>query len=142
MKKLYFAALLATCSLSGFSQDDVDCYNYYYKVFEQRGAYNVQDGVHEDVIVSIRSGNETECYEGKVEVKNGSVSKIFLEFEDKTYEAYSPKFKNDYATTIKNGVSRSQITMEDEIVNIFFLEKIKPKKKKYKKAKLRKLEDL
>lgn len=142
MKKLYFAGLLMALSFSGFAQDDVDCYNYYYKVFEQRGAYNVQDGTHENVIVSIRSGNETDCYEGKVEVKNGNVSKIFLSFEDNTYEPYAPKFKNDYATTIKNGVSRSQITMEDEIVNVFFIKKIKPKKKKYKRAKLIKLEDL
>ena len=136
MKKLYFASLLCLFITASYAQD-VDCYNYYYKAFEQRGAYNVEDGVHDKkVIVSIRTGNETECYEGKVEVKNGVIVKIFLKFVD------NPKFKNDYATTIKNGVSRSQITMEDEIVNVFFLDKIKPKKKNYKKAKLIKLDDL
>ena len=32
--------------------------------------------------------------------------------------------------------------MEDEIVNVFFLDKLKPKKKKYKKAKLLNIDDL
>lgn len=142
MKNLYFLFLFVSLSFSGFSQDDVDCYNYYYKVFEQRGAYNVEDGSHEDVIVSIRKGDQSDCYEGKVQVENNTVVKIFLQFEDGSYEPYSPKFKNDYATTIKDGISRSQITMEDEIVNVFFIKKIKPKKKNYKKAKLIKLDDL
>ncbi len=141
MKKIYLITFLLLPSFLSFSQD-VDCYNYYYKVFEARGAYNVQDGTHEEVIISIRTGNSAECYNAKVEVKDNTVTKIFLEFEDGTYEPYTPKFKNDYPTTIKNGVSRSQITMEDEIVNVFFIKKIKPKKKKYKKAKLIKIEDL
>lgn len=142
MRKIYFTSLLFLFVAASYAQD-VDCYNYYYKAFEDRGAYNVEDGVHDTkVIVSIRSGNDIDCYEGKVEVKNGVIVKIFLKFVDETFEVYNPKFKNDYATTIKNGVSRSQITMEDEIINVFFLDKIKPKKKNYKKAKLIKLDDL
>lgn len=141
MKNLYLLILFILPISLSYAQD-VNCYNYYYKVFQQRGAYNVEDGNHEDVIVSIRKGDASDCYEGKVTVKDNTVTKIFLQFEDGSFEPYSPKFKNDYATTIKDGVSRSQITMEDEIVNVFFIKKIKPKKKKYKKAKLIKLDDL
>lgn len=142
MKNLYFLFLFISLSFAGLSQDEVDCYNYYYKVFEKRGAYNVEDGDHENVIVSIRKGDQADCYEGKVHVKDNTITKIYLKFEDGSFELYTPKFKNDYPTTIKDGISRSQITMEDEIVNVFFIKKIKPKKKKYKKAKLIKLDDL
>lgn len=142
MKKIYFLSLLTVSSFLGYSQNSVDCYNYYYKVFEERGAFNVEDGNHEDVIVSIRKGDQADCYEGKVTVADNAVTKIYLQFEDGTFEPYSPKFKSEYASTIKDGISRSQITMEDEIVNVFFIKKIRPKKKEYKKAKLIKIDDL
>jgi hypothetical protein len=129
-------------SLSFAFGQDSDCYNHYYKVFKERGAYKINDGVHENVIISVRGEGDPECFLGKVEVKGGNVVKMFLSFEDDTYELFDPKLKNDYATTISRGISRSQITMDDEIINVFFIKKIKPKKKKYKKAPLIKIEDL
>lgn len=141
MKKIYLLTLFLTALNFAFGQDG-DCYNHYYKVFKERGAYKVNDGTYENVIITIRGEGEPECYLGKVEVKDGNVIKMFLSFEDDTYELYEPKLKNDYPSTVSAGISRSQITMDDEIVNVFFVKKIKPKKKKYKKAPLLKLEDL
>lgn len=141
MKKIYFLALI-TLTLNFALAQDVDCYNHYYKIFKERGAYKINDGVHEKVIITVRGEGEPECYLGKVEVKDGNVVKMFLTFEDDTYELYEPKLKNDYPSTVSAGISRSQITMDDEIINVFFVKKIKPLKKQYKKAPLLKLEDL
>ena len=141
MKKIYLLALITITFNFAFGQD-VDCYNHYYKIFKERGAYKINDGVHEKVIITVRGEGEPDCYLGKVEVKDGNVVKMFLTFEDDTYELYEPKLKNDYPSTVSAGISRSQITMDDEIINIFFVKKIKPEKKKYKKAPLLNLEDL
>lgn len=137
MKKLYFLFLLSAFSFTSFSQNsEQDCYEYYNKYFSERGGYKVEDGQHNNVIISIKTGSEAECFQGKVNVENGVITHIFFLLEDESFEEYKPKFKNDYPITVHNGVSRTQITIDDEIVNIFFIEKIKPKKQKRKKATL------
>ena len=142
MKFIYTLGIITLFSLNGFGQDAKDCYTHYYEVFQERGAYKVTDGLHAQVIVTIRNTTEINCFMGKANVKNGVVENIQLMLEDDTYEKLNVKFKNDYPITIHNGVSRAQITVDDEIINVMFIKKIKPKKKNYKKAPLISIDEL
>lgn len=139
MKKFISTLILTTIIISAFSQTDgqITCYTKYAKAFEKRGAYEVNDSIHDNVIITIRKGSMADCFYGKVNVKNGSVDyhNMYLKFEDSTYEKLDLKFKYD-AKEIKiiNGISNVILTENEELVNVLFVKKIKPKKKKYAKA--------
>ncbi|PKP51482.1 MAG: hypothetical protein CVT95_00800 [Bacteroidetes bacterium HGW-Bacteroidetes-12] len=141
MKKILLSLLIISATNVLFSQeqgeDQQTCYQKYASVFEKRGAYDVADGVYNDVIISFRKGSLAECYFGKVEVKNQKINvhEIYLRFEDDTYEKVTRKFRYpDQAIDVTNGMSRTMITADDELITILFVKKIKPKKKSYSKA--------
>lgn len=143
MKKIILSLLIMTVANAYFAQeqeaanDEQTCYQKYASVFEKRGAYDVADGIYNDVIISFRKGSMAECYYGKVEVKNQkiNINEMYLRFEDDTYEKVARKFRYpDQAIDITNGMSRTMITVEDELITILFVKKIKPKKKSYSKA--------
>ena len=50
-----------------------NCYTRWEQKFEERGADDVKDGVYDNVIISVRSGPAAQCYNGKVEVKDGKI---------------------------------------------------------------------
>jgi hypothetical protein len=78
-----------------------------------------------------------DCFYGKVMVKGGKINtdEMFLKFEDNTFERVVRKYRNpDQVITIINGMSRTIVTVEDELIDILFVKKIKPKKKNYVKA--------
>ena len=123
MKKLILklALVLMAISLNTVAQDD-NCYFKYQKKFDDRGAFEVENGWHSDIVVTFRRGLYAECYTAKVEVKEGVVSQIHIRNSDGSYERYNKKFKNnmDQNITIINGISRFEglkLTMK----KIYFL---------------------
>jgi hypothetical protein len=141
MKKLLSTLILTVIFTTVFSQSDSEagttCYHKYASVFEKRGAYEVEDGTYSDVIITLRQGTMADCFYGKVNVKDGTIDykNMYLTFEDGTYEKLEYKFRYQ-AKPIKivNGISTVILTEEDQLINVLFVKKIKPKKKQYKKA--------
>lgn len=131
--------LLAAASLqaqaSKKSDDDMNCYLKWAQKFESRGAEDVTDGSYSDVIITFRNGGEAECYNGKVEVKERKVTAMYLKMEDGSYELVKKKSKyENVPVTIINGMSSTVVTKEDELINVLFVKKIKPKKAGFEKA--------
>ncbi len=141
MKRILPVALILMMSVGAFAQNQEEatptCYQRYAKVFEKRGAHPIADGVYDDVILSFRRGSSADCFYGKVRVKEGLIvkSEIFLKFEDNTYEKVVRQYKHpDDNIGVSNGISKTMVTMDDELINVMFVKKIKPKKKKYVRA--------
>ena len=130
MKGLVFGLVLSVFSTSIVAGDGGNCYNAYNKKFAERGANEVKDGWYENVVITFRQGNEADCFLGKVEVEKGEVSQMYLKNEDGTYQIFNRKWKHEEKTTISNGISKSRLTIDGEIVNVIFTSSIKPPKKK------------
>jgi hypothetical protein len=133
MKKLLLT-LSTLCVIVFFSslklQEELNCYDKYSKKFEERGANEVENGWHEDVIVTFRKGGNADCYPAKVKVEELKVTQIYLKYADGTFEIYKKNFKPGGEFSIINGISQTKITVEDELVNVIFVKHIKPPKKK------------
>ena len=141
MKKILFSLILTSFTMIGYSQTDNEpqetCYQKYAEIFEKRGADVVTDGTYDDVIITFRKGSMADCFYGKVTVKDGNVfpENMFLKFEDNSYERVVRKYRNpDQQISIINGMSRTIVTVDDELIDVLFVKKIKPKKKAYVKA--------
>lgn len=141
MKNLIFSlfALFIFSAVNAQTEEEpqITCYQKYAEVFEKRGAEDVPDGTYNDVIITFRKGSMADCFYGKVNVKNGNivVSEMYLKFEDDTYEKIERKYRDpDQVISIINGMSRTMVTVEDELIDVLFTKKIKPKKKSYVKA--------
>lgn len=120
---------------TGFSAQELfTCYDEWKKVFENRGADPVDDGFHDNIVVTVRSENGTECLTGRAEVKGGVVISVSLYFDDNTYEKVEYAFKTEQPWSIFNGMTRTRITENEEMINVMFTDRIKPKKKKLKSA--------
>lgn len=136
MKKIIITACLLVCSVFLNAQESATCYQKYAKVFEIRGADEVPDGTYDDVIVTIRKGRFADCFLGKVTVKNGEILKtsIKLSYVDDSFESLNRSYKSDQPITIVEGVSKTLLTDDEELINIMFVGSIKPKKKALKRA--------
>jgi hypothetical protein len=113
------------------------CHQKYVEVFEKRGAFPIEDGVYDNVIVTFRKGSMADCFYGKVKVQNGEVNvyEMYLKFEDDTYEKIQRKYRYpEEKVTIEQGMSKTMITADDELITILFVKSIRPKKKSYIKA--------
>lgn len=122
--------------------EETSCYNQWAKAFEIRGADDVKDGWHDGVVLSIRSGSKTKCYTAKVEVSTGSIKEIFIKFVDGKYDLYKPAWKyTDQKATIINGITKTLQTMDDDLVNVIFINHLKPKKKAFELAPLPDIDD-
>lgn len=111
-----------------------NCYTRWEEKFEQRGAEAVTDGIHDNVIISIRTGDEARCYNARVEVKDGKIIAMYRLLDNGTYEPYKPKLKYDVPVTIVNGISVTLLTQSEELVNVIFPKTLKPKKANYTAA--------
>lgn len=142
MKKI---VLLSFVSLSFFlsnaQDEDRSCYAMWAKAFEIRGSHEIKDGWHDGVVLSIRVGSRNDCYTSKVQVEQGKVKDIFIKFVDGRYEPYLPKYKYDQKHTITNGISKTVQTVDDELINIIFINHLLPKKQAYEKAPLPTFDD-
>lgn len=139
MKKILFSVLLLTLiSFNAFSQnDETSCFNQWAKAFEVRGGDEVKDGWHDNVVLSIRHGSKTTCYSAKVQVEKNEIKDIFIKYVNGKYEPYLPKWKyEDQKALITNGISKTMQTIEDDLINIIFINHLKPKKTAYELAPL------
>jgi hypothetical protein len=140
MKKflLCLIALVAINSINAQEKEVIQtCHQKYAQVFEKRGAHPVDDGTYDDVIITFRKGSLADCFYGKVQVLKGQINiyEMYLKFEDNSYEKIHRKYRYpEEAITIENGMSRTMITVDDELITILFVKNIKPKKKSYVKA--------
>jgi hypothetical protein len=137
MKKIYAAltgVLLCVALSSQTTATPSNCYTKWEDKFEERGAEDVKDGIHEDVIITVRSGAEAQCWTGKVEVKNNVIVAMYRKLQDGTYEEYKPKLKFDVPMKIVNGISVPLLGVDDELINVIFPKTLKPKKVGYSTA--------
>lgn len=115
-------------------EPETNCYLKWAQKFEDRGAEEVADGVYTDVIITFRNGSEADCFNGKCEVKEGKIAAMYIKMEDGNYELVKKKLRYDFTITITNGMSKTVLTFEDELINVLFVKKIKPKKAGFVKA--------
>ncbi len=155
--KSIFAILFSFLSIGLFAQSQgaksttpkpaSNCYDEWYSIFKERGAKPVANG-SQDVIISIRNGNYSECFMGKVNVLDGKIAgRPQVQKVDGTYEDWgkevSQKYFNTDGTrtaetnallTINNGMSGDLILTDGDIVKCFFYQAIQEKPKANKKA--------
>ncbi len=137
---LFSALLISMSSIQAQAKQDetkLDCHQKYAKVFEKRGAFPVEDGIYDNVIITFRKGSMADCFYGKVQVLNGKVNtyEMYLKFEDNTYEKIKRKYRYpEEDVTIEGGMSRTMVTVDDELITVLFIKSIRPKKKNYVKA--------
>lgn len=144
VKKLILPALfLFTFAVNAQppSQNEDNCYQTYAKLFEERGANTVAEGWADNVVITIRTGNEADCYIGKVRILKDTIADIFIKFSDGDMERLQKKFKKFEKTiTVLNGISTTMVTIDGELINVIFPDLLKPKKKAYQRAPLPKLD--
>lgn len=131
--------LALTISLNMLAQEtpkvELNCYNKWAQKFDERGSDDVADGVYTDVIVTFRTGANAECFQGKTIVKEHKVDMFYIMLDDGTYDQVQRVWKNDVKDiNISNGISKTLITKDNQLVNIIWPKKIKPKKAGFKKA--------
>jgi hypothetical protein len=114
---------------------DLNCYNKWAQKFDERGAEDIADGTYLDVIITFRNGANAECFQGKAIVKDHKVESFYIMLDDGTYDAIQRIWKNDIKdVTISNGISKTLITKDNQLVNIIWPKKIKAKKAGFKRA--------
>ena len=128
---------LVTLSLNIFSQTN-DCLKKMEYLFNKRGANPIENGIHYHVILSYTKPAGNVCYNGKVIVENNTITKIFTELEDGTFEELTKKFSNtkNEAPKIENGVSELIVSENGAKIHVIFVDKLKPKAKAYKEAEI------
>jgi len=120
-----------------------NCYEEYYKLFTDRGASVVPDGIQE-VVITVREGNKADCYMGKVEVKDNQIVKsLGLILEDGTLKKFGAKLNAKYNDPnnpailyleIVNGMSSAFLSEDNKLVNAFFIKQLNSKTKSVKLA--------
>ena len=116
------------------SSEDMNCYLKWAQKFEIRGSEDITDGTYTDVIITFRNGSEAECFNGKCEVKEGKITAIYTKLEDGSFEQVKKKIRSGFPATITNGMSNTVLTLENELINVLFIKKMKPKKAGFQKA--------
>lgn len=142
MKRIYtltlFTCLISTWSVAQNKAEvlELNCYNKWSVKFEERGAEEIKDGVYTDVIVSFRQGAKANCYTGKVEVIGGKIAHFYTENVDGQFTQINKQWKpsSPKEITIINGISVTMITIHNELINVIWPNKIKPKKAALKRA--------
>lgn len=150
--KLLLTLFIGFISVGAFSQasqaksagSSGDCFRDWYTLFKERGAGQVADGTH-DVVITLRNGNISECYMGRIDVAGGRLSsRLQVQKVDGSFEEFDKKvsaaFQNAEGTLredlreIHNGMSASVTLADGEIIRLFFYKSIGEKPKSNKKA--------
>lgn len=140
MKRFLLTLIVVICFTAVNAQQKEavkTCHQKYVEVFEKRGAFPIEDGVYDNVIITFRKGSLADCFYGKVKVMNGEINvyEIYLKFEDNTFEKVQRKYRYpEEKITIEQGMSKTMITADDELITVLFVKSIRPKKKSYVKA--------
>lgn len=136
---LTFVVILSFTSIKAQTEEprELNCYNKWSIKFEQRGADEVEDGIYDDVIITSRIGAKANCWSGKAEVRKKKLVKFYIIKEDNSVEEVSRTWKKEFDTKdvdIINGISETMLTVHNEMINVLWPKKIKPKKAAAKKA--------
>jgi len=140
MKKILLTSIMIASSILAMAQKeevkDLNCYNKWSIKFDERGAEEITDGVYTDVIITSRVGAVAKCYSGKAEVVGKKLIKFYITLEDGSFEEVKRTWKDKSNTDVYiiNGISKSMITVHNELVNVLWPKKIKPKKAAMKLA--------
>lgn len=126
-KALCITLLLSVIIFSATAQYDHNCYYKWQNKFEKRGTTPILNGEHKGVVISIREGETSSCYLGKCVVVNQVITNMFLELDDGTYEAFNPESRYNLLATITNGTSRTIPTINNQKVNVLFINHLKAK---------------
>ncbi len=115
-----------------------NCYEEYVKLFNERGASAVPDGIQE-VVVTVREGGKSDCYMGKVEVKDNQIVKTLgLILEDGSLKKFGVKLNAKYNDPtnpailymdILNGMSSAFLSDDNKLLNIFFIKQLESRTK-------------
>ncbi len=137
-KHLLFFSLIFISGLSLAQTAPGDCYKKLEDAFIKRGSLVVADAIHPNVIICFFEEGGSRCVGGKVRVENSTITSIFLQFEDNTYELMEKKFWNakKLPPSITNGISELILTPDGEKFKVVFIDKLKPKKQTYKEINL------
>lgn len=131
----FFVATLCWAQETVKTSPELNCYNKWSQKFEERGADDVADGAYLDVIVTFRHGASAECFEGKAIVKDKKVESFYILLDDGSYDQVVRVWKNDIKdVTITNGISKTLITKDNQLINVIWPKKLKAKKAGFKKA--------
>ena len=140
MKKI-ITLLVLTVSVIARAQEvvkvsELNCFNKWSQKFEERGSEEVADGAYTDVIVTFRHGASAECFEGKAIVKEKKVESFYILLDDGTFDPVVRVWKNESEknVNITNGISKTLITKDNQLINVIWPKKLKPKKAGFKKA--------
>lgn len=133
-----FATVVTTCQAQAQHEEprELTCYNKWSQKFDERGAEDVTDGVYTDVIITSRIGAKANCWSGKAEVRQKKLVKFYILKEDNTEEEVVRTWKanSNKDVDVINGISETLITVHNELINVLWPKKIKPKKAALKKA--------
>jgi hypothetical protein len=121
-----------------------DCFKEWYTLFKERGANDVPDGTQE-VIITLRSPDYSQCFMGKVEVAGGKLTgRLQVQKMDGSYDEFDKKVSSAYQNSegvlkeelrdISNGMSASVTLTDGEIIRLFFYKYLADKPKANKKA--------
>lgn len=121
-----------------------DCFKDWYTVFRERGANPIPDGTN-DVIVTLRNGDYSECFMGRVDVLNGNLNGNFkIQKVDGSYGDFDKSVSSAYQTqdgrlkeelrSINEGMTASVPLSDGEMVRLFFYKSLKDKAMANKKA--------
>lgn len=134
MISFVFVGYAQTTTKKTTTETETNCYLKWAQKFEERGADDVADGTYTDVIITFRNGSDAQCFNGKCEVRDGKVVAMYIKLENGTYEQVKKKLRYEFPVTITNGISKTVLTVDDELINVLFIKKIKPKKAGFEKA--------
>ncbi len=151
-KRLLVACVLAISITPVIAQTKSDapqapknCYGEWFSIFRARGAKDVADGM-QNVIITLRDGNASHCFMGKVEVASGKIKlPLMIQKQDGSFETFAstgktldPSFTKDLSSdellTITDGMSVSFRTTDQETGRLFFYEFLAEKPKANKVA--------
>lgn len=121
-----------------------NCFKEWYTLFKERGANPIPDGT-QDVIITLRGSDYSECFMGKIDVAAGRLGgKLQIQKADGTYEEFDKRVSAGYQDAtgalkeelrdITNGMSASVTLADGETIRLFFYKYLADKVKANKKA--------
>jgi len=137
MKLFILSMAMLTFSISsnaqtkGGEETSLNCYQKWESVFENKGTKKVEDGLHDNIVITIRKGVETECFLGRAKVSKGIITHMQLKYEDDSFEDLIRVWKHPkMQVNISNGMSKTRISESEEMIDVLFINHILLKKKK------------
>ena len=147
-KSIILIAFISIVSLS-YSQTKTEassgnCFKDWYSLFKERGANPVPDGTNE-VIISIRNGDYSECFLGKVDVLGGLLNgKLQIQKIDGSYGDLDRSLNTAYLNSdgrlkeelrvVTDGMTTTALLADGESIRLFFFKSVKDKAKGNKRA--------